>query len=224
MKKRFGDEELIATKLINELKALNIVAKSDHEKIINLVIKVRSLVTRLDAIGASEALKYDGEFVTVIYFQLPGRSRQDWLKFDKSLFKDKWAAIIAFLEDSYEKLLLASYTTTAKDGPGQRKATNLASTTLDNQAHSDKEEKQRKALEEARSRVGKCPVCKLEHTFKTKWSTVLWPSDIFVTCKKFGDMTNKQSAETLEKVKGCPRCTSWGHNKQSCKLPVQTCK
>ena len=48
LKKRFGDEDLIAIKLKNELKSLVISAQQDHEKIIALVIKVRSLVTRLD--------------------------------------------------------------------------------------------------------------------------------------------------------------------------------
>jgi hypothetical protein len=115
LRKRFGDEDLIATKLKNELKALTITVKLDHEKIISLVIKVRSLMTRLDTLKASEALKYDGEFVSAIYFQLPYRHKQEWLKFDKKSYGDKWSALMAFLEESYdnavqEKLLLASLT------------------------------------------------------------------------------------------------------------------
>ena len=71
--KRFGDKDLIATTLKNQLKNLSILEKSDHEKMITLTIKVRSLVTRLESLGASEALKHDGEFISAIYFQLPDR-------------------------------------------------------------------------------------------------------------------------------------------------------
>ena len=113
--KRFGDKDLIATKLKNELKALSISEKYDHEKIIALVIKIRSLVSRLETVKASEALKYDGEFVAAVYFQLPERQKIKWLEFDSDKFDDKWAALIAFLDDAYEKavkekLLLACYT------------------------------------------------------------------------------------------------------------------
>ena len=115
LKKRFGDEDLIATKLKNELKGLVITVKTDHEKIINLAIKIRSTVSRLESLKASEALKYDGEFVSSVYFQLPDRHRQEWLKFEKKNFADKWSALMAYLEDAYdravqEKLLLTSYT------------------------------------------------------------------------------------------------------------------
>ena len=94
LKKRYGDEDLIAVKLKNELKSLVIDSKLDHEKVIALVIKVRSLVTRLDQLKASKALRYDGEFVAAVYFQLPTRHKQDWLKFDKSAYKDKWSALM----------------------------------------------------------------------------------------------------------------------------------
>ena len=64
LKKRFGDEDLIATKLKHELKGLTISEKSDHERIISLVIKIRALVSRLESLKASDALKYDGEFIS----------------------------------------------------------------------------------------------------------------------------------------------------------------
>ena len=123
LKKRFGDKDLISTKLKNELKSLSSTAKTDHEKIINLVIKIRSLVSRLETLGASDALKYDGEFVSAIYFQLPDRQKTEWLKFDKSVFSDKWSAMIVFLEEIYEnavqeKLLIASYMTTTPNKAG----------------------------------------------------------------------------------------------------------
>ena len=75
LKKRYGDEDLIAVKLKNELKALSITAALDHEKMISLVIKVRSIVSRLNLLKASKALKYDGEFVASVYFQLLDRHK-----------------------------------------------------------------------------------------------------------------------------------------------------
>lgn len=121
LKKRFGDEDLIATKLKNELKGLVISEKTDHERIITLVVKIRSLVSRLESLKASEALKYDGEFISAVYFQLPDRHKTKWLEFDVNSYSDKWAGLLAFLETSYdhavkEKLLLASYTPINVDG------------------------------------------------------------------------------------------------------------
>ena len=46
--KRFGDKQLIAKKLKSQLKSIQCVGKSDPEKIINLKIKVRNIVTRLE--------------------------------------------------------------------------------------------------------------------------------------------------------------------------------
>ena len=135
LKKRFGDEDLIATKLKNELKGLNITVKEEHERIIALVIKIRSLVSRLESLKASEALKYDGEFVSAVYFQLPDRQRNEWLKFDKSIHSHKWSALLAFLEEVYdravqEKLLLASYTPPAREASGKKATAAVFATKL----------------------------------------------------------------------------------------------
>ena len=153
LKKRFGDKDLIATMLKNELKGLSLTAKTDHEKIINLVIKIRSLVLRLETLGASNALKYDSEFISAIYFQLPNRQKTEWLKYDKSVYSDKWTAIMAFLEEIYEqavqeKLLIASYipSTVKKSSSGSFGATVVADSTLDGSAaedNSSKEDKQK---------------------------------------------------------------------------------
>ena len=234
LKKRFGDKDLISTKLKNELKGLSLSAKTDHEKIINLVIKIRSLVSRLETLGTSEALKYDGEFVSAIYFQLPDRQKTEWLKFEKSSFPDKWAAITAFLEEIYEravqeKLLIASYmsTTPKQTGSGTFGATVIGEPPdrdplVDDKA--SKEDKQKQRLQEARAKVGHCPICGEVHTFKSKWSATLWPSDRLVQCQKFGDLNSNQRAEALERLHGCSRCTSWGHDKSECKVNVIDCK
>ena len=228
--KRFGDKDLIATKLKNELKALSISEKYDHEKIIALVIKIRSLVSRLETVKASEALKYDGEFVAAVYFQLPERQKMKWLEFDSDKFDDKWAALIAFLDDAYEKavkekLLLACYTP-VKDKKVNPGAGVLAAQVTDRSDESDHNvEHQKKRMEEARERIGKCPVCNREHTYESRFSpSGTWPSDRMIMCQKFNDMTSKQRAEVIEKAAGCPRCTGWKHRKADCKMPVRDCR
>ena len=239
LSKRFGDKDLIATKLKNELKGLTFKEKADHEKVIAIAIRIRSIVTRLESLQASDALKYDGEFVSAVYFQLPDRQKSKWLEFDKKLHPDKWTALMEFLEDAYEKavqekLLLASYTPLA---PANKKigasAGFLAAKVEESNGDvvgagagdpgSTRKEQTKQKLEEVRKKVGKCPVCKQEHTFKSKWRPVPWPSDRFIQCKKFNDMTSRQRAEVLEKFGGCARCTAWGHKKAQCYLNMVDC-
>ena len=235
LNKRYGDKDLIATKLKNELKNLNFKEKTDHEKVIAITIKVRSLITRLESLGASEALKYDGEFLSAIYFQLPDRQKANWLEFNKNSFSNKWSALLSFLDIVYdkvvqEKLLLASYASPSKD-PSKKPPENpkksfgsagvLAAKVDDEDKKKDEEQKR---IEEVRRRIGKCPLCNQEHTFKSKWSSTPWPSDRLLTCKKFNDMTLKQRGENLERVKGCIRCTSWKHGKDTCRMSLVDCK
>ena len=103
LNKRFGDKELIATKLKAELKSLKFSEKLDYERVIALVIKVRSLVSRLESMNASEALKYDGEFISAVYFQLPDRQKCKWLEYNKTTYSDKWSALVAFLDIAHDQ-------------------------------------------------------------------------------------------------------------------------
>ena len=231
LNKRFSDKDLIATKLKGELKTLKLSEKLDYEKVIALVIKVRSLVTRLEALEASEALKYDGEFLSAVYFQLPERQRCKWLDFDKASYGDKWSALVSYLDIAYdqavqEKLLLATY---ASSGQMNRKknntdvgevATSVNGSSVCISTSSDSDDQK---LEAAKQRVGKCPLCNEEHTFKSKWRTVPWPSDRLIQCKTFNDMNTKERAEALDLVQGCSRCTSWGHRRLECTMPVINC-
>ena len=102
LNKRFGDKELIATKLKVELKNISISESLDYEKVIAVAIKVRSLVSRLEAVKASDALKYDGEFLSAVFFQLPERQKCRWLEFKKDGYEDKWSGMLAFLDVSFE--------------------------------------------------------------------------------------------------------------------------
>ena len=232
LNKRFGDKELIATKLKHELKSLEFTEKVDHELVIAIAIKVRSIVSRLDSVGGSEALKYDGEFISAIFFQLSDRQKSKWLDFDKTPFPNKWSALLAFLDNAYdkavqEKLLVTSYsskTGTKKSVPSvDALVAGVDGSSVDDNSSVKKDLDQTK-LEDARRRIGNCVLCNQEHTFKSKWRPYPWPSDRFIQCQKFNDMNCRQRAETLEMYGGCARCTAWGHNKDSCKMPVVDCK
>ena len=165
LKKRYGDEDLIIVKLKNELKALSIPVGLDHETMINLTIKVRSLVTRLKQLKAAKALKYDAEFVAAIYFQLPERYKQEWLKFDKSAYDFKWSALLEFLEQSYdkaveEKLLLATLTPPSGSIGLAAAVIESDSSRVSNVSGqvTDKDADRKERYEEARIKAGRCPI------------------------------------------------------------------
>ena len=250
LEKRYGDKGLIATKLKNELKNVNFEEEIDHERVIALVIKVRSIISKLEAIDGSLALQHDAEFISAIYFQLPDRQKTRWLEFEKSSFSNNWLALVSFLDDSYEKavqerLLLTSYSPNSKEKKSTDNASILAarvespqgdSSQKGGKAEGDSSQKGGKSAsgggdkgsnakrEAARKRVGKCPLCNQEHTFKPKFKSTSWPSDRFIQCKKFNDMNSKQRGQTLEKYKSCSRCTSWGHQKSDCTVKLVDCK
>ena len=232
LNKRFGDKELIATQLKNELKSLNFKEKVDYERTIAISIKIRSLVSRLESIGGSEALKYDGEFVSSVYFQLSDRQKTKWLDFDKSSYPNKWSALIAFLDDAYEKavqekLLVTSYSSSLslkKQAPSVGALAAGIDSSSGNNSNGNRNDQDHQKLEDARIRIGKCVLCMEEHTFISKWRTVPWPSDRLIQCRKFNDMNSRQRAETLQNCGGCARCTAWGHSKDDCKMPVIDCK
>ena len=50
-----------------------------------------------------------------------------------------------------------------------------------------------------------------------------WPSDRFLSCKKFNYMTVAARAKVIENIKGCPRCTAWSHARDKCKMPANNC-
>ena len=110
----YGDKDLIANKLKKQLKNIRVKGKQDHDIIIDLVTDVKNIVLRLKSINAEEMLHIDNEFLVAIYRVLPRESQLDWLKFDKSLYRTKWAALMQFMDMAREqalqsKVLLAGY-------------------------------------------------------------------------------------------------------------------
>ena len=169
LSKRFGDKMLISKKLKTQLKNIQSEGKSDPEKVINLKIKVRNIVTRLELLNMGEALTHDSEFLSAVYCALPDRHRVRWLDTTKS--DDRWKDMLIFLdkvyEQSNEELTLLS--TISKDNTAKKvvKPAGLAAGGV-SAADDDDEDfaKLRDAKKQARESCGTCPVCSKAHTYK----------------------------------------------------------
>ena len=221
--KRFGDTRLIANKLKNQLKSVQPEGKSDSERVISLTIKVRTIVTKLEALKMSGALQHDCEFLSAVYCALPSKDQQRWLDYDKS--DNHWEDMVKFLDRAYnqateELSLLATYKIDKKIPVKSAVSKSFAAQAKSDDSNtSDAKEKARKRSEDY---CGKCPVCNSNHTW-TRSAGDQWPSDRMVSCKKFNDMTVSNRAKAVERAKGCPRCTSWNHSRDACKMPANNC-
>ena len=217
--KRFGDSRIIAMKLKSQLKSVKSEGTTDPEKIINLVIKVRTISTKLEAINHYNSLLHDNEFLSAVYYALPAIDQRRWLETKKG--DCHWTDLIKFLDDAYERAteelsLLSTYKPQGKDlKTPQAKA--FGSTVM-----SDDEDKKAKARKRSEEFCGKCPVCFKSHTW-TRNDGEKWPSDRLISCKKFNDMSVSDRAKEVEKCKGCPRCTSWNHTRDKCKMTPNKC-
>ena len=113
--KRFGNKMVISQKLKAQLKNVQCTGNSDPEKVINLKIRVRNIVTRLETMGIGAALTHDSEFLSSVYCALPDRHKLRWLEYPKA--KSHWDTMLEFLDKSYdmathELALLSVYTKT----------------------------------------------------------------------------------------------------------------
>ena len=99
--KRFGDPMLISRKLKAQLKNIQSIGKNDPERVINIKIKVRNVVTRLEAMNMGEALKHDQEFLSAVYNALPDRHRKGWWEYPKD--DNLWGCMLNYLDRIYEQ-------------------------------------------------------------------------------------------------------------------------
>ena len=220
--KRFGNEQLISKKLKSQLKNVQCTGKTDPEKIISLKIKVRNIVTRLEAISMGGALTHDPEFLSAVYCALPDRHRVRWLEYEKGI--DQWDSMLKFLDKSYDQAneelaLLSVYGREEKPKPPLVRSAGVEAAAANSITNEDD---RKDAKKRARETCGKCPVCGQNHTWQRK-DNQWWPSDRLVSCKKFRDMNLQQKSEAIEKFKGCPRCTSWNHQRTDCKMKANSC-
>ena len=203
------------------MKNIHCVGKSDPEEIINLKIKVRNVVNRLETMGMGPALTHDSEFISAVYTALPDRHRVRWLDFEKE--DDHWASMLKFLDKAYDQanqelaLLLVYKEDTKKDVKAA--GTNVESA---DSAEDPTKTKFQDVKKKARESCGKCPVCDQQHTWQRK-DGAWWPSDRLLTCKKFRDMNIQQRAVAVERSQGCPRCTSWKHMRKDCRMKANNC-
>ena len=232
--KRFGDPRIISMKLKAQLKNIQCDGKTDPERVISLTIKVRTIVTKLESLKMSGALEHDSEFLSAVYCALPNKDQQRWLDYDKT--SNHWEDMLKFLDRAYnqateELSLLATYkadndkkapvkggtnksfAATIKKGDGGR---------TDDSDDENKEDAKEKARKRSEEFCGKCPVCSSLHTW-TRLAGDKWPSDRLLSCRKFNDMNVSSRAKAVEKYKGCPRCTSWNHARDKCKMTPNNC-
>ena len=229
----YGDKDIIANKLKAQLKNIKIKGKVDHDIVIELVTDVNNIVLRLRAIEMEEILHVDSEFLSAVNIALPSDFKKDWLKFDKSCFRSKWAGFIKFLELArnqalQNKVLLTNYEQNdakiicrkcggsghvAKECP-----TNTAkiNNTNFNQVEETSEEK-KKEKRKARDDCGNCPLCKGRHTYYRSRQKDQWPSDRLYRCEAFSNLSVKERAQNIEKFGCCPKCTAWSHKAADCK-------
>ena len=110
--KRFGDPKIISMKLKTQLKSIKAEGQSNPARIISLSIKVRTIVTKLEAMKMGGALEHDSEFLAAVYRALPSIDQRRWLESEKT--SNHWDDMMKFLERSYdmateELALLATY-------------------------------------------------------------------------------------------------------------------
>ena len=227
--KRFGNTDLLAKKLKDKLKNITADGTSDPEKVQNLQIKVRTIIQQLETLQLQDCLQHDTEFLAAVYNNLPSKYQDKWLDVEKS--SNKWNDMVTFLDKMYtqaiEQLVLLG---TIEKGEIKKKA--IAEQHAITVQHPDNKEepnddieirKKRERRKRLKEEFGPCPNCKEEHTFVRRFDKMSWPSDRLYTCKKFSEMTPKERGTLLEKLKACPRCTSWSHNKQNCPLKPTSC-
>ena len=225
--KRYGDPLIISQKLKSQLKNIQPTGKNDPERVINLKVKVRNVVTRLEALQMGDALKYDQEFLSAVYNALPDRHKKGWWDYSKT--DDLWASMLTYLDKIYEQsngelamLPIFSKQEPDKSSPKGVKSAGVSAGAVGGVDDDEDIIKLREAKKVARESCGICPVCSKLHTYKRRDSTS-WPSDRFLKCKKFCDMNIQQRATTVQKANGCPRCTSWGHQRKDCTMRSNSC-
>ena len=174
-----------------------------------------------------DALKYDSEFLSAVYCALPSKHQTRWLDYEKS--DDHWADMLKFLSRAYEQAnnelsLLSIY-----EADGKKNLTPIKSPSgkafgakLGDAVEEDEENSKERARKRSQEYCGKCPLCGKQHTW-TRKSGDKWPSDRFLSCRKFNDLSVAARGQQIQKSNGCPRCLSWNHGRDNCKMKKDNC-
>ena len=229
LQKRFGDPKIISMKLKAQLKSVKTEGKSDPARVISLAIKVRTIVTKLEALQMEGALVHASEFLSAVYCALPDKHQTRWLDYEKT--SNHWTDMMSFLDRAYnqateELALLATYKADSEKKvvkPWEKSTPTKSFAANVKQDDDDSDSPKEKARKKSESFCGKCPLCSKAHTW-TRTSGDQWPSDRFLSCKTFNDMTVSARAKVVEKNKGCPRCLSWSHARDKCRMLANNCR
>ena len=137
-----------------------------------------------------------------------------------------WDNMVGFLDKTYEmsphELALLSVYSKQEE----RKSVKPAAVNASEIGNKDEDEEDvsrfRMARQRAKDTCGRCPVCSQSHTWLRRDGSN-WPSDRLVQCQRFSDMNIQQRAAAVERVKGCARCTAWGHQRKDCVMTSNSC-
>ena len=215
---RYGDPLLIGRKLKAQLKNVQPTGENDPERVISLKIKVRNVTTRLESLNMGEALQHDPEFLSSVYNALPERHKKGWWDFTKEKDKSLWDSMLSFLDKIYEQSNgeLAMLPIFSQVDPAKPiKSAGLSAKQTDH-SYDDS------AKQAAKEACGLCPLCSNPHVYKKRDGSS-WPTDRFFKCQRFQDMNVQQRALAVQDSNGCPRCTSWQHQKMDCHMKPNPC-
>ena len=219
LSQRYGDKMIIGKKLKSQLKSVQTSGKSDPERVVNLKIKVRNIVTRLKTLDMESALTHDSEFLSAVFTALPDKYRQEWLK--QAEGEDRWLDMLVFLDNAYDRAMKEMALLSVVEEKPLKKDVKAAGVTIGG-GNDVADEENASKFKKLKETFGKCSVCNQFHTWKNRQGSV-WPSDRFINCRKFSDMSIQQRAAAVEKVKGCARCTAWGHQRKDCRMRPNSC-
>ena len=80
LEKLYGNKNLIASKLKQQLKSIKPKGKKDQDIVIDPVTEVNNIVLRLKTLKMEEMLKVDCDFLSSIYRVLPSTVQENWLE------------------------------------------------------------------------------------------------------------------------------------------------
>ena len=83
------------------------------------------------------------------------------------------------------------------------------------------------AYQRDEERAGKCPMCKEAHTYQRRTKdnmTLEWPSAQLISCPLFNRLSPIEKGKKVEELRGCPKCTGWGHQGPKCWKDGLICK
>ena len=132
--------------------------------------------------------------------------------------KTQWKILTEFLSETVSRIETHTpWFFHMKPGTKDTHARGLSINASNVQTHTQEERMQRR-----RDKIGKCPICQGEHTYKTRFG-VDCPSDRLSSCDQFKNLSVEERAVRLESLSGCELCTSTQHRRDKCQSQQNPC-